>query len=469
MIGSPTRAAAMRLTRLMLMGVSLLAVAALFGVALLTAKQANKLAAAFSRDSVAAELAAVSAGLSSIVQHNARWDAAVEWIAARDEKTATKTIGSGVGARGPFDFLYIITSIGSPIFTYESGFEGPYVADYNYSYELVNVIRSELRTMPLEPYATVSGFVANRGRIALVSAGRIQPIDTTNVNVETAPILIGARWFTNDDVAEIGRRLQVESLRLDFWDDVPREGALSLPLLDISGREIVSVTWFPPHPGDDLLRIILPFAGVLSFLLLLATFIAVRFSARQTDALVNEMQAARSDSMTGLLNRNGLAEIIATPHVSQAIRSGHVGLVFIDVNDFKPLNDRFGHHVGDAALQMVSDILRKTCRSGDYVARFGGDEFCCLIIDDTPELAARALAQRITAELGGRTMGESAGNAILTVALGLAIASPSNSWDNLLARADRAMYAAKARKTEGDVTKSKWALCAGKGIIETGE
>ncbi|HSL57745.1 MAG TPA: EAL domain-containing protein, partial [Acidimicrobiales bacterium] len=150
---------------------------------------------------------------------------------------------------------------------------------------------------------------------------------------------------------------------------------------------------------------------------------------------------ARRDPLTGLPNRRLFHELLDS--ALERAREAHtdVGVVFIDLDRFKLVNDSLGHHVGDALLVEAAARLRDSVRSGDVVARLGGDEFVvmCEGLDAVDELAARVLAAfRLPFRIG-------AGEVYTTASVGVALARPDADRTELLRDADAAMYAAKAR------------------------
>jgi diguanylate cyclase len=149
-------------------------------------------------------------------------------------------------------------------------------------------------------------------------------------------------------------------------------------------------------------------------------------------------QLSRTDALTGLRNRRAFHEELAR-EISRSRRQGRpLAALYIDVDDFKALNDREGHSHGDEALAAVAATLARGLREIDVPARLGGDEFCVLLPDtDQPraaEVAAR-LRQRIRA------------GCPVTVSIGAAVLEPRD-WDDpdrLIERSDAAMYRDKAR------------------------
>ncbi len=112
------------------------------------------------------------------------------------------------------------------------------------------------------------------------------------------------------------------------------------------------------------------------------------------EVLIREYEIARHDPLTGLLNRRAFFEV-GISEAARAKRYGHsLGIIFLDLDDFKMLNDARGHEVGDLALQAVSNALVQTLRSSDSVARMGGDEFS-VVLPETSFQAASDTGQKI--------------------------------------------------------------------------
>jgi len=165
-----------------------------------------------------------------------------------------------------------------------------------------------------------------------------------------------------------------------------------------------------------------------------------------TDGKAKERQMesiATSDPLTGVLNRRGF-EREASRRLTDSADDATGALLFIDLNDFKQINDKFGHEVGDQLLTVASERLRKSLRSCDIIGRPGGDEFVALVPDVDSDVADK-LATRLTNALEkpyviGRERLQCAAS------IGLAL-YPKNAstLTGLLREADQAMYRAKAR------------------------
>jgi len=156
-------------------------------------------------------------------------------------------------------------------------------------------------------------------------------------------------------------------------------------------------------------------------------------------------ELATTDSLTNLFNRRAFMDR-AQVEWSRARRHGHpLGVVVLDVDHFKRVNDRYLHATGDEVLKVVAYTLRTTVRSSDIPARLGGEEFVALL-PDTAETGAALLAERIRARLAQQQVTAPNGESIsVTTSAGVACSDrPFASFPELLAAADAALFKAKA-------------------------
>lgn len=150
------------------------------------------------------------------------------------------------------------------------------------------------------------------------------------------------------------------------------------------------------------------------------------------------------DPLTGLANRTLFAERVGHSLVRSVRRNGRIAVVFIDLDDFKLVNDSMGHSIGDELLVGVAERMDEVLRPEDTACRMGGDEFAILLEDVTDEEGVRHITERVieaivsvSFELGGRQVGVGA-------TAGVAIAESSDTPETVLRNADLAMYSAKA-------------------------
>lgn len=154
------------------------------------------------------------------------------------------------------------------------------------------------------------------------------------------------------------------------------------------------------------------------------------------------------DPLTGLLNRRGLEERATILFRDVATGRCFMATLFADLDGFKGINDRLGHHVGDTVLCKVAELIGTTLRGGDVAARYGGDEFV-IIMPNTTLAQARGVAERLQEGLREWARGE---NYALTLSIGLGEApTHGNDLSHLLARVDSAMYLNKKSTARGGI------------------
>lgn len=153
---------------------------------------------------------------------------------------------------------------------------------------------------------------------------------------------------------------------------------------------------------------------------------------------------AEHDALTGLINRRQFQERL-THHIAYGKRYGHVScLLFIDLDQFKYINDTFGHAAGDAYLIQVSEVLANTIRDTDILGRLGGDEFGVILPFTDEEEACLAAANILTA-LSEKNWTYKGSNVLIRASIGITRFPVEDKTPSvLLAEADTAMYAAKA-------------------------
>jgi diguanylate cyclase (GGDEF)-like protein len=167
-------------------------------------------------------------------------------------------------------------------------------------------------------------------------------------------------------------------------------------------------------------------------------------SALRLHASVQMFQKlSMTDPLTGLANRAGFNKCLSDALTRSGSPVPHGGLLFLDLDGFKSINDLFGHASGDAALREVAQRLRRVTRTQDKVSRFGGDEFCILTEDVQDIIGLEALAARIHAVLAEPFIIDRQVVPLRT-SIGIAV-YPENATDPevLVRKADAALYEAK--------------------------
>jgi diguanylate cyclase (GGDEF)-like protein len=152
--------------------------------------------------------------------------------------------------------------------------------------------------------------------------------------------------------------------------------------------------------------------------------------------------AARTDSLTGLVNRRGLDEELRRCLESYRGKQRPQAILLLDVDHFKSFNDTHGHLAGDRALVHLADVLRSQARQSEIVARYGGEEFA-IVFRDTSAAAIRQRVERIRQAIGSTAFHFEDRKLRITASAGLASLLPGEDEQAWLKRADSALYAAK--------------------------
>jgi diguanylate cyclase (GGDEF)-like protein len=190
---------------------------------------------------------------------------------------------------------------------------------------------------------------------------------------------------------------------------------------------------------------------------LLSTFIAMRFRRLNNQRLaeiqhrkileVKLIEQARTDPLTGLANRRRFREVAEQELANTQRHKRVMGIMIVDLDNFKALNDHYGHHFGDLCLQAVAKACQSSVRAGDLAARFGGDEFI-LLLPDTDQAAADAIKLRLQENLQTHPVIEGElGPVVLSISVGIGLWQHDDKcFNDTLQRADKNMYDEKKMK-----------------------
>jgi diguanylate cyclase len=178
--------------------------------------------------------------------------------------------------------------------------------------------------------------------------------------------------------------------------------------------------------------------------------LAAKQDVQSAQSRISELEKAleaasakvKEDQLTGAFNRRGLEEHFDR-EIHRAERSGQpLSVALIDVDNFKQLNDRYGHLTGDDVLKYLVDMMHHSLRTSDIVGRFGGEEFV-VILPDTPVNEAVELVQRLQRELTKNFFLANQDKLVVTFSAGVALWHRGEQDCDVIERADRAMYQAK--------------------------
>src|SRR5450830_931909 len=233
--------------------------------------------------------------------------------------------------------------------------------------------------------------------------------------------------------------LSMQSTLADWWhpDDLPTVRRHLQQLSTESGRLILQNQ-----------RITGPTGRVIWVDLALSSLVR---SSGEGEGVLVILKLAYFDALTGLPNRRLMQDRLQQALASRQQGEGHAhgAVIFIDLDNFKTINDTLGHQVGDRFLQTVAEALGRCLRQGDTLARLGGDEFVVILpeLDASPAVAAldtARVAKKILAQLE-QVLGQAYPGFPTSASLGVVLFRPGGpDCDELLRRADIAMYQAKA-------------------------
>lgn len=266
-------------------------------------------------------------------------------------------------------------------------------------------------------YAATSGSVSGTEGVRLSLHTSL-----SGLSVRTGDVLVSDDTETDD-------RVDREATR--------RVGARSMVVVPLQHHGatvgVLKVLSDQPHAFDS---------NDVTVLQALAGFIAA--AVKRASVFDETHRLASTDQLTGLVNRAVFMDQL-NRGLARSQRNGTgVGVVFIDLDGFKPINDTYGHKAGDQVLVEVAQRLSAVTRTADTVARLGGDEFA-IVAENREGDTAEGLVERLVAaidqpiDIGGQSV-------TVGASLGLATSEGPDSAESLLARADAAMYAIKRDK-----------------------
>jgi diguanylate cyclase (GGDEF)-like protein len=243
----------------------------------------------------------------------------------------------------------------------------------------------------------------------------------------------------------IGRVMQTAQPILAEGPDAPSPRRLryrtnsfvAVPVL--SGSEVLGVLCVTDREGDRAFD-----ARDVATLRMFAAGAALALEReRALDSAEAHAHAAAIDPVSGVFNRRYLQVRLGEELQRSRRHEIPLALLLIDIDDFKIVNDSYGHLAGDLVLRDVAEILRRSVRVFDVCARFGGEEFVIIMPGSTADSAMR-IAERIRERIEVyRPSDRLLASMRITVSVGLAVSEAGTTVSQLLARADRALYAAK--------------------------
>lgn len=270
-------------------------------------------------------------------------------------------------------------------------------------------------------------------------------IDTTVLTVnESAHIM--RTMLSSIDLAELSdsfftilsEKLPCNAIKLSFADQVLRTGQAKAKARTMK----ISIYYGHPFGTPQHAQLAYSFSRVLTPLqrkLLSEIHSIFAMSLRHALEYYRISQLATKDMLTGLGNRTSFDESLSKLMSISRRNDETFGLLVFDLDNFKLVNDRFGHQEGDEVLIAFGQILNSCLRDSDYAFRFGGDEFCCLLLDSDPK-ANKQVADRISESIKQHSVFIQHG---VSSSVGATSFKASDTGKTLFERADQALLLAK--------------------------
>ncbi len=396
----------------------------------------------------------LSAGIETAIHHNETWVADYGWWAYAREMLEERAVeelsvsmASSFSDHLGFDFVVMM----APEDSYDISWHrdsGETPIPLFLSPDQLQAIRSDLAEAYSSEEFIGSHMLSLNGFAYIASATVVGEYDDrAATDPMRDPLLIIGTRVDQSFMTDMSSRFLVENIAL-----VSNPTGFEGPIMEVTdhfGHAATALTWTPSRPGMDTLR----FTFLPLILYITAFFIAAQFIVHKARSLArraerNEQRAvhaATTDSLSGLPNRLGFTQYTDSPAATQAADEGAAAVIYIDLNGFKSVNDKAGHHAGDDVIRGVAQRFLGALPDGVHIARIGGDEFACALIGQAHASQALPIARALTESLNDRF--EFNGRQFeIGAAIGIAWSRPDavKSFSELIHDADLAMYRAKS-------------------------
>jgi diguanylate cyclase (GGDEF)-like protein len=397
----------------------------------------------------------VLGGISSMEDHvkqfandYAWWEAGYDAYVKGDREWVDTNFGSGVTDTQISDILVIISPAGEIPYAWAIDNDHGTPAEI-FTSHVRDGIRALLNGVAVENEQARSGYFRVGDDILLVAVARMAPVSrVSEVDPATLPFLVQGIYLSKKRLVELGAQFLLDDVHLQVGMPKDEVLAASFPLVkDLDGQTIGAFIWTPINSGYLALRSVAgPVAAALALFCIVAFGAAYRtrrLAVKLTDSEQEAVSAARTDSMTGLMNRTGFSELLESPVCEQACGAGELAIIYLDINGFKTVNDSIGHHGGDELVRALATRIASVLPDDAILARIGGDEFAVALVTANGTAAAKA-ASRIAHSID-KPFTICGYEFHVTASVGYALADGAGmKASEVIHRADVAMFHAKA-------------------------
>jgi len=323
------------------------------------------------------------------------------------------------------------------------------------SQDMQRLIEMALATDMRDPLPAV-GALQVGDRIQLVAVSPITPdIDNGVLDIDKAyGLIIFTKTLDETLLGRWSEQYQFGQLQLIAATQEWSDEFTSYTVIAPNSQTLARFSWQHDRPGDRFLNSVFPWIALLFlFLMVISVLLAGRLRrySKTTESVLDELQDSREqlkslayyDPITGLPNRSLLLNRLEKALVANSCHGVPTALLYVDLDNFKILNDTKGHAVGDWLLQQAGQRMQSCVRKEDTVARLGGDEFCVILVEIADIYAIENTASNLNYVLS-QAFHIDDEEVFVSASIGISIApGDGETTELLLKHADIAMYHAK--------------------------
>ena len=382
------------------------------------------------------------------------WDEAVIKLDNQfDQAWASQNIGASLGGALGYKVVYVLDAQDRPLYGHVNGKD---VAPETYARyaEATAPLVAAIRKIETDPKKVAELRAVHRSRVeligeepVLITVSLVRPDLKAKTRGPEAPLVVTGIPVAASVIKTFSDRFLLHDAHIEIIkpDQVHTIDGQAMLGKSADGRRIV-LRWTPRQPGAELLKSATPMLATAILAAVIGSILLFRITRRAAKKLLLSEAEAKHlslhDPLTGLANRTLFTDRLVHAHALLRRKPGYLGVLCIDLDRFKEVNDNYGHDAGDQLIREVARRLKQICRETDTICRLGGDEFAIIQPDTNPSGVA-TLAQRVVEGLSGE-IDLSIGRAELSCSVGVAVVSDGDQGQaELLRQADVALYRAK--------------------------
>jgi diguanylate cyclase (GGDEF)-like protein len=408
------------------------------------AQKHNEQAARSTETMVVGGVQAMGKRIQQLANDYSWWEEAYDAYVRGDTQWIDANVGTGITDTRIADLLVIISPKGTVDYQWIID-DAPNKANEVITPEILSEIHKIADTMSVGNYAAQTGYIKTPAVPMMLAFQHLTPVSRADTSKGAdLPIIVFGQYLSDQRLHDLGKSFLIDDLHFVTADAVNDP---QIAVNDIDGRTVGRFDWTPPMPGYALLKsVLLPIIVALSLFCVVAlttAFRARKLAVALADSEAQAVTAARTDIMTGLMNRTGFNELIESPAIQAACAEGHLAVVYLDINGFKAVNDSIGHHGGDELVKALTDRITSVLPSDTVFARIGGDEFAVAMVGKSARDTAAGAASAVVHSLD-QPFTVHGFEFHVTASVGFAVAGGTGlTPSEIIRRADLAMYQAK--------------------------